>query len=66
MNMNKSLLCKDFFRCVTENPQLGRGVKDELKAMSKKKDSPYKGATARSTDIIRRIKMSEDSLAYKK
>ena len=34
--------------------------------MSKKKDSPYKGATARSTDIIRRIKMSEDSLAYKK
>ena len=26
--------------CVTENPQLGWGVKDELKAMSKKKDSP--------------------------
>ena len=34
--------------------------------MSKKKDSPYKGATARSTDIIRRIKMSEDSLAHTK
>ena len=28
------------FYCVTETPQLGWGVKDELKAMSKKKDSP--------------------------